>query len=151
RGSRRYLRNTAPTLSDRFCRFAPKACRAAVSAANSGNGVSPKRPTMSHKTFRGQIRAGAVVFTWFILPPIAVANWQVVSRQRESSTVAGVEHRHVVMQNSSDESATIDLAAFSTRTATLHLIDNPGGSENLADLMGHENFIAGVNGGYFDA
>jgi uncharacterized protein YigE (DUF2233 family) len=33
----------------------------------------------------------------------------------------------------------------------LRVIDNPGGSENLADVMRRENFIAGVNGGYFDA
>jgi uncharacterized protein YigE (DUF2233 family) len=32
----------------------------------------------------------------------------------------------------------------------LRVIDNPGGSENLADVMRDENFIAGVNGGYFD-
>ena len=30
------------------------------------------------------------------------------------------------------------------------MIDNPGGSENLVDAMERENFIAGVNGGYFD-
>jgi uncharacterized protein YigE (DUF2233 family) len=121
-----------------------------VSAADSRNGVSPKRPTICDKSFRGQIRTGAVVFASFILSPIAAANWQVVSTERESSTVAAVEHRHVVVQNSADESATIDLAAFSTKTATLHLIDNPGGSENLADVMRREDFIAGVNGGYFD-
>jgi len=33
---------------------------------------------------------------------------------------------------------------------TLRVIDNPGGSENLADVMKRDNFIAGVNGGYFD-
>jgi len=73
-----------------------------VSAADSRNGASPKRPTIRDKTFRGQIRTGALVFAWFILPPIATANWQVVSTKREPSTVAGVEHRHVVVQNSAE-------------------------------------------------
>ena len=130
-------------------RFAGKACRATGSGADSRNGVSPKPPTISDKTFRGQIGTGARVFAWFILPPIATANWQVVSTKREPSTVAGVEYRHVIVQNSA-ESATIDVALISIKSAVLHLIDNPSGSENLADVMGRENFIAGVNGGYFD-
>jgi uncharacterized protein YigE (DUF2233 family) len=120
-----------------------------VSACDSKNGISPKRSAIRDQTFR-QIRAGAVVFAWSILVPIAEANWQVVSAERESAAVASVEHRHIVLQNSNDESATIDLAAFSTRSATLYLMDNPGASENLADVMRRENFIAGINGGYFD-
>ena len=91
----------------------------------------------------------AVIIAWFILTQIASAGWQVASADREVSPVAGIEHRHVVLQNSA-ESATIDVALISIKSAVLHLIDNPSGSENLADVMGRENFIAGVNGGYFD-
>jgi hypothetical protein len=98
---------------------------------------------------RRQIRRSAIVLASVILAQIASADWQVVSADRESSPVAGVEHRHFVLQNSS-ESATIHLAFFPANSATLRLIDNPGGSENLADVMRRGNFIAGVNGGYFD-
>jgi phosphodiester glycosidase len=96
-----------------------------------------------------RVISGALVLASFILTQIASADWQVASLDRESSAVAGVQHRHFVLQNSA-ESATIDLAFFRTNSATLRVIDNPGGSENLCDVMRRENFIAGVNGGYFD-
>ena len=96
-----------------------------------------------------RVISGALVLASFILVQIASADWQVASLDRETSPVAGVQHRHIVLQNSA-ESATIDLAFFPTNSATLRVIDNPGGSENLADVMRRENFIAWVNGGYFD-
>jgi uncharacterized protein YigE (DUF2233 family) len=96
-----------------------------------------------------QILRTAVLLALFILAGIASADWQVASVNREFSAVEGVQHRHIVLQNSA-ESATIDLAVFRANSATLRVIDNPGGSENLADVMRRENFIAGVNGGYFD-
>jgi hypothetical protein len=96
-----------------------------------------------------QIQRSAVLFASFIFVQIASADWQVASLDRESSALAGVQHRHIVLQNSA-ESAVIDLAFFPTNSATLRVIDNPGASENLADVMRRENFIAGVNGGYFD-
>ena len=96
-----------------------------------------------------QIQRNALILACFILAQIASADWQVASLDRESSAVAGVQHRQIVLQNSA-KSATFDLAFLPTNSATLHVIDNPGGSENLADVMRRENFIAGVNGGYFD-
>ena len=96
-----------------------------------------------------QVQRSALVLASFILAQIASADWQVASLDRESSTVAGVQHRNIVLQNSA-ESATIDLAFFPTNSGTLRVIDNPGGSESLADVIRRENFIAGVNGGYFD-
>jgi hypothetical protein len=96
-----------------------------------------------------QIQRSALLLAAFIFAHIASADWQVASLDRESSTVAGVQHWHIVLQNSA-ESAIIDLASFPTNSATLRVIDNPGGSEDLADVMRGENFIAGVNGGYFD-
>ena len=98
---------------------------------------------------RRQIQRNALLLASLILAQIASADWQVASAERESSLVAGVEHRHIVLQNSSGR-ATIDLAFLPTNSATLRVIDNPNGSENLADVMRGENFIAGVNGGYFD-
>jgi len=96
-----------------------------------------------------QIHKSALLLGSFTLAQIASADWQVAAADRESSPVAGVEHRHIVLQNSA-ESATIDLAFFPTNSATLRVIDNPDGSESLADVMRRENFIAGINGGYFD-
>lgn len=96
-----------------------------------------------------QIQRSAFLLAAFITAQIASADWQVTSVDRESSPVASVEHRHIVLQNSA-ASATIDLAFFPTNSATLRVIDNPGGSENLADVMRGGNFVAGVNGGYFD-
>lgn len=120
-----------------------------MSAAESRNGVPPKRAAIHDKTLRDQIRTGALVLLWFILSPVASAGWQVASFDRESSALAGVQHRHIVLQNSS-ERATIDLAFFPTNSTTLRVIDNPDGSKSLAQVMRRENFIAGVNGGYFD-
>jgi uncharacterized protein YigE (DUF2233 family) len=65
--------------------------------------------------------------------------------------VAGVEHRRVVLTESgTDERATLDFALFSTKAATLRVIDNPTGEDNLAAVMQREHCLAGVNGGYFD-
>ncbi|MEY2488137.1 MAG: hypothetical protein QOC70_79 [Verrucomicrobiota bacterium] len=65
--------------------------------------------------------------------------------------MAGVEHRHIALSDSeTDERAILDLAEFSTKSATLRVIDNPAGEDNLAAVMRRENCLAGVNGGYFD-
>ena len=91
-----------------------------------------------------------VVFAIFALIQIAAADWQVVSASGEGSPVSGIEHRHAVLQNSAGtESATIDLALFSSRSCKLRVIDNAKGV-NLADAMRRANCIAGINGGYFD-
>lgn len=96
-----------------------------------------------------QIQKSALLLASFTLAQIASADWQIAAADRESSPVEGVEHRHIVLQNSA-ENATIDLAFFPTNSARLRVIDNPSGSEILADVMRRDNFIAGVNGGYFD-
>ena len=48
------------------------------------------------------------------------------------------------------ESATLDLALFSTKSATVRVLDNPTGNDDLAAAMRRERCLAGVNGGYFD-
>ena len=140
-----------PGLSDRLHsdRFTEKHCRAAVPAAHSENGVLAKRPTIRDRVLPRKVQRTALVLASFILPQIASADWQVASADRESSPVAGIEHRHIVLQDSG-ERVTIDLAFFSPKSAMLRVIDNPGGSENLADAMAQQNLVAGVNGGYFD-
>ncbi len=65
--------------------------------------------------------------------------------------MAGVEHRRSVLTESeTGERATLDLVLFSSKSATLRVIDNPAGEDNLAEVMRRENCLAGVNGGYFD-
>jgi uncharacterized protein YigE (DUF2233 family) len=81
----------------------------------------------------------------------ARADWTVTSSQTERAAVAGVEHRRVVLtERGTGERATLDLALFSTKAATLRVIDNPTGEDNLAAVMRREHCLAGVNGGYFD-
>jgi uncharacterized protein YigE (DUF2233 family) len=65
--------------------------------------------------------------------------------------VAGIERRQIVLAESeTDERATFELALFSAKSATVRVIDNPAGEDNLAAAMRRENGLAGVNGGYFD-
>jgi len=81
----------------------------------------------------------------------ARADWTVTTSQTERGAVAGVEHRRIVLTESeTDEQATLDLALFSTKSATLRVIDNPAGEDDLATVMRRKNSLAGVNGGYFD-
>jgi uncharacterized protein YigE (DUF2233 family) len=93
------------------------------------------------------LRLKLVFLAIFALAQIATADWRMVSNDGEPSIAPGVEHRHVVVQNSA--STTIDLALFPTKTATLRVIDNANGDGNLADAMLREKCVAGVNGGYF--
>lgn len=81
---------------------------------------------------------------------VARADWSVVSAESEFSTEKRVEHRHVVAGDGTGGEATLDLALFSMKTATLRVIDRPKADDDLARVMQHENCIAGVNGGYFD-
>ena len=81
----------------------------------------------------------------------ARADWTVTSSQTERGAAAGAEHRHIVMTESeTSEQATLDLALFSSKSATLRVIDNPISENDLATLMPRENCLAGVKGGYFD-
>jgi uncharacterized protein YigE (DUF2233 family) len=56
----------------------------------------------------------------------------------------------VLTESETGEQATLDLALFSPKSATLRVIDNPISENDLATLMPRENCLAGVNGGYFD-
>jgi exopolysaccharide biosynthesis protein len=81
----------------------------------------------------------------------ARADWTVTTSQTERGGVVGIEHRRIVLTESkTDERATLDLAVLATKSATLRVIDNPAGEDNLAAVMRRENWLAGVNGGYFD-
>jgi uncharacterized protein YigE (DUF2233 family) len=86
-----------------------------------------------------------------LLAGSARADWVVTSSQTDRAAVAGLEHRRLVLAESgTKERATLDLALFSTKTATLRVIDNPTSEDDLAAVMQREHCVAGVNGGYFD-
>jgi uncharacterized protein YigE (DUF2233 family) len=81
----------------------------------------------------------------------AHADWTIAAATTEGSRV-GVQHRHVVLEDAeTSESATVDLALFSTKSCSLRVIDQPTPPRNdLAHVMAQENCLAGVNGSYFD-
>jgi exopolysaccharide biosynthesis protein len=96
--------------------------------------------------------ASLLRFALFLfLASAARADWTVTSSEAERSAVAGVEHRRVVITESeTDEEARLNLALFSTKSATLRVIDNPTGADDLAAVARRTRAVAGVNGGYFD-
>jgi uncharacterized protein YigE (DUF2233 family) len=86
-----------------------------------------------------------------VLASAARAEWQVASSESERATAGGGEHRRLVIaETGTGEEATLDLALFSTKSATLRVIDDPEGDDNLAAVMRRTRGMAGVNGGYFD-
>ena len=92
---------------------------------------------------------GALFFR--LLAISASAAWSVDSSETEKGLAAGVEHRRVVLrETSSEEKATMDLALFSPKSVVLRVADNPAGEEDLASVMNKTRGVAGVNGGYFD-
>jgi hypothetical protein len=92
--------------------------------------------------------SGALLF--LIVATATRAEWKTVSTRTEFGAIAGLEHRHVVLENpASDARAIVDLAVFSAKSCALRVIDNSSG-EGLADAMVKEKCGAGVNGGYFD-
>lgn len=96
-------------------------------------------------------RLSATFFLILLLATAARAEWTTESSQKEREAVAGVEHRRITLtENSTGEQATLDLALFLTKSATLRVIDNSVANDNLAAVMRRENCLAGVNGGYFD-
>jgi uncharacterized protein YigE (DUF2233 family) len=96
-------------------------------------------------------RLSAAFFSALLLAGSARADWSVTSSQTDRAAVAGVEHHRVVLvENGTEERATLDFALFSTKAATLRVIDNPAGEDDLAAVMQREHCAAGVNGGYFD-
>ncbi|HXM32024.1 MAG TPA: phosphodiester glycosidase family protein [Chthoniobacterales bacterium] len=96
------------------------------------------------------VRLGLSIALAFALAASTRAEWSVTSSQTERGAAAGLEHRRVVLSDSdAGEQATLDIAIFSAKSATVRVIDNPAG-EDLAGVMQREHCLAGVNGGYFD-
>lgn len=85
----------------------------------------------------------------FAVASAAHAEWNVLSVEQDPGR-AGIEHRHVVVENTAASQRTdLDVAVFSAKSCALRVIDNPGG-ESLSAIMKREKCACGVNGGYFD-
>lgn len=93
--------------------------------------------------------SAAIIF--FLAAGAAQAGWTIVSAQTEVSS-SGLQHRHVLLENSeTGDRATVELAIFSMKLATLRVLDQPSEPRaDLAELMQREHCLAGTNGGYFD-
>jgi len=79
----------------------------------------------------------------------AQAEWKLLSSESEPG-LAGLEHRHVVVEDTTtDQRVIVDVAVFSAKSTALRVIDNPDG-QSLAAVMKREKHACGVNGGYFD-
>jgi uncharacterized protein YigE (DUF2233 family) len=82
----------------------------------------------------------------------AQAQWAQVSSQSEPSPVKGLEHRYVVVEHSSSgERGSLELAIFSTKSCRIRVVDQASEPRvDLEEAMARGNFLAAVNGGYFD-
>ena len=82
----------------------------------------------------------------------AHAQWTQISSQSEPSPSRGLEHRYIVVEDSAaGDRASLELAVFSTKSCRLRIIDQPNEPRvDLEEVMDRGNFLAGVNGGYFD-
>jgi exopolysaccharide biosynthesis protein len=82
----------------------------------------------------------------------AQAQWKQISSQSEPSPSKGLEHRYVVVEDSnSGERASLELAIFSAKSCRLKVVDRPTEPRlDLDEVMARGNFLAAVNGGYFD-
>lgn len=99
---------------------------------------------------RQRVNAAALLLFLFCAASVR-AEWRIVSSQPQGTAAGGVVH--VVTQAEESESgtrATLHLAIFSPKTATLRVIDDPEVDDSLGAIMPREKCVAGVNGGYFD-
>jgi uncharacterized protein YigE (DUF2233 family) len=92
---------------------------------------------------------GTLVFLLFAR--LTSAEWSVTSSETGKGSAASIEHRRIALSDSATgDSATLDIALFGNKSATVRVIDNPAGEEELASVMRRSRGLAGVNGGYFD-
>ena len=96
---------------------------------------------------------GAIVLggLFFGLVPAGRADWAVTSLDRKATAGPTVEYRRYSLgEKTSGAETEVRLALFSNKSATLRVIDQPDSQRSLAETMEGGNFLAGVNGGYFD-
>ena len=96
------------------------------------------------------VRRAAVLLLWLLCATALRAEWRIVSAQPEGTGAGGVVHLVTQAEEvESGERATLHLAIFSSKSATLRVIDDPEVDDSLGAIMPRENCVAGVNGGYF--
>ncbi len=93
----------------------------------------------------------AGIFVLLVLST-AKAQWTQISSQAEASSGKGIEHRYLVVEDAaSGDRASVELAIFSMKSCRLTVVDRATEPRaDLEDVMADGNFLAGVNGGYFD-
>jgi uncharacterized protein YigE (DUF2233 family) len=96
-------------------------------------------------------KLSAAIFVSFALTT-AHAQWKQISSQSEPSPLKGLEHRYIVIEDSAGgDRASLELAIFSTKSCRLRIIDQSSEPrQDLEEVMSRGNFLAAVNGGYFD-
>jgi Phosphodiester glycosidase len=91
----------------------------------------------------------SVLLSLVALAASAHAEWKILSAESEAG-VAGIEHRHVVVEDAAaGQRVAVEVAVFSAKSTALHVLDNPDG-QSLGPMMKREKCACGVNGGYFD-
>jgi uncharacterized protein YigE (DUF2233 family) len=98
------------------------------------------------------VRKFSAAIFLFLLFSTAKAQWTQISSQSEPSSLRGLEHRYVVAeQSATGDRASLELAVFSTKSCRLRVIDQPSEPRvDLEETVSRGNFLAAVNGGYFD-
>jgi exopolysaccharide biosynthesis protein len=92
---------------------------------------------------------GSLLVLPVALAASAHAEWKILSAESESGR-AGIEHRHVVVEDAAaGQRVAVDVAVFSVKSTALRVIDNPD-AQSLGAVMKREKCVCGVNGGYFD-
>jgi hypothetical protein len=98
------------------------------------------------------VRTLSAAILLLIVSSTARAQWTQISSQSEPSPTRGIEHRYLVAEDSgTGDRASLELAVFSTKSCRLRVIDQPSEPRvDLEEAVSRGNFLAGVNGGYFD-
>lgn len=110
---------------------------------------TPPVPNFARSVCRVGILAGALLV---LSGNGARAGWGIVSSEKQAAGRAGIVHiKAVASESETGARATLHLAVFSPKSATLRVIDDAGSRPSLAETMTRENAVAGVNGGYFEA
>jgi Phosphodiester glycosidase len=98
------------------------------------------------------VRKLSAAILLLIVSSTAQAQWAQISSESEPSSLRGLEHRYLVAEDSATgDRASLELAVFSTKSCRLRVIDQPNEPRvDLEETMSRGNFLAAVNGGYFD-
>jgi uncharacterized protein YigE (DUF2233 family) len=97
------------------------------------------------------MQVSAAIFA-LLVASTAQGQWTQISAQSEPSPLRGLEHRYVVAEHSgTGDRASLELAIFSTKSCRLRIVDQAKEPRlDLEEVMSRGNFLAAVNGGYFD-